>query len=325
MRYGPSLRREREEERGHADMSVAASVRCRGRRCGRRRPDRDDQHGREDGLRHEELRHPLEVPEDLAALGHHRRNRSEVAPHEHDVGDALRHLRPRALRDRQACALSARDVVDASPTIARSAPNRGATRRRASSTRARSVRSRSSGGGGARGSSGDSGRSLPSTGCGLDPDVGGDRRHRLGPVARAPSARRPGAGRTRPFREPPAGAARPAPRSQRRQIVRRMVRRSCWTRSRGDDTASGGRLVPRRLLERAQLEQLRRADDDPVAVLGERRRSAASTRTRLQRPRWPRPEVPPGAPRGSRSEPVRRAYFRRSGRDLVLADAFGGQ
>ena len=64
-------------------------------------------------LGHEELRDALDVSQDLAALGDHPRDDPEVVPHEHEVGDRARHLRPRALRDGEARLLERRDVVDA--------------------------------------------------------------------------------------------------------------------------------------------------------------------------------------------------------------------
>ena len=85
-------------------------------------PDRDDHECREDRLRDEELRHPLDVAKDPAALGDHRRDRREVAVDEHDVGDGLGHLRARALRDREARRLQRRDVVDPVPDHRHVAP-----------------------------------------------------------------------------------------------------------------------------------------------------------------------------------------------------------
>ena len=82
---------------------------------GRGDPDRDDHECGEDRFGDEELRHPLDVAEDPAALGDHRRDRGKVAVDEHDVGDGLGHLRSRALRDREARRLQRRDVVDAIP------------------------------------------------------------------------------------------------------------------------------------------------------------------------------------------------------------------
>ena len=76
-------------------------------------PDRQDQEGGERRLRDEQLGHPLEVAEHLAALGDHRRHSCEIAANEHDVGDALRHLRAGALRDREPRLLQRGYVVDA--------------------------------------------------------------------------------------------------------------------------------------------------------------------------------------------------------------------
>ena len=111
----PVARREREEEGRDADRERAddREVARQQRVLGRRDPDRDDQERGEDRLRDEELRHPLDVAEDPPALGDHRRDRREVAVDEHDVGDGLRHLRARALRDREARRLQRGHVVDA--------------------------------------------------------------------------------------------------------------------------------------------------------------------------------------------------------------------
>ena len=108
---------------------------------GRRDPDRDDHEGREHGLRDEELGHALDVPEDPPPLGDHARDRREVAVDEHDVGDGLRHLGARALRDREVRRLQRGHVVDAVTHHRHVAPALGgATRRRDACLPARSVR-----------------------------------------------------------------------------------------------------------------------------------------------------------------------------------------
>ena len=80
---------------------------------GRGGPDRHDQERGEHRLGDEQLRHPLNVAQHLAALGDHRRHRGEVAADQHDVGDAAGHLHAAALRDREPRGLQRRHVVDA--------------------------------------------------------------------------------------------------------------------------------------------------------------------------------------------------------------------
>ena len=63
---------------------------------------RQPHHGDEHRLGDEELRDPLDVSQDLAPFGDHTRDDPEVVPHEHEIGDRARHLRPRALRDGEA-------------------------------------------------------------------------------------------------------------------------------------------------------------------------------------------------------------------------------
>ena len=99
----PRARRERQQEGGDADREARgqAEVARQQRVGGGRRADREDQERREGALAHVELRHALEVAQDLPALGDHAGHRGEVAAHEHEVGHALGHLRAAALRDRQ--------------------------------------------------------------------------------------------------------------------------------------------------------------------------------------------------------------------------------
>ena len=70
------------------------------------------EHRGEHRLGHEQLRDALDVAQDLAALGHHPGHDGEVVADEHEVGDRARHLRPRALRDREARLLERGHVVD---------------------------------------------------------------------------------------------------------------------------------------------------------------------------------------------------------------------
>ena len=58
------------------------------------------------------LGNALQVAEDLASLGDHSGHGAEVAAHEHEVGDALCHLRAAPLGDRQPCLLERGYVVD---------------------------------------------------------------------------------------------------------------------------------------------------------------------------------------------------------------------
>ena len=114
-------RGEREEERRDADRERAddREVTREQRILDGRDPDRDDQERREHRLRDEELRHALDVAEDPAALGDHRRDRREVAVDEHDVGDGLRHLRARSpARSRGATPSAPGTSLTPSPTIA---------------------------------------------------------------------------------------------------------------------------------------------------------------------------------------------------------------
>ncbi len=108
-------RSEREEERryahgeraDHGEMARQEGV------LGRRQADRDDQERSKDRLGDEQLRHPLDVAKDAPAFRHHPRHRREVAAHQHDVGDRLRHVGARALCERQSRRLERRHVVDA--------------------------------------------------------------------------------------------------------------------------------------------------------------------------------------------------------------------
>jgi hypothetical protein len=79
----------------------------------RRDADREDEERGERRLRDEELRHALEVSQDTATLGDEGGHDLEVAPHEHEVGDAPRHLDAAPLRDREPGRLEAGHVVDA--------------------------------------------------------------------------------------------------------------------------------------------------------------------------------------------------------------------
>ena len=149
-----------------------------------------------------------------ATIGGHGR---EVARDEHEVGDAARHLRAAALRDRQPGRLQRRDVVDAVADHRDvAARRRAAPRRRALVLAARSGRRRV-----ARAASAPQlaarrrAARRPSTAradrrCRRR----GDRRDGLGPVAREHlqlDALR--VGRSRPSRAPPGAAARRARRA----------------------------------------------------------------------------------------------------------------
>ena len=220
MRHGPVARREREEEGRDADRERAdeREVTRQQRVVDRGDPDRDDHERREHRLGDEELRHPLDVAEDPATLGDHRRDRREVAVDEHDVGDGLRHLRARALRDREARRLQRGHVVDAvadhrhvAPVAAqrlddaalplrRDAPDDRERRARAGRARRRS-----------------SGSAAPSSG-GLerrDAGVRRDRAHRRGRRRRrGRRSRRPARGGTRSSRASRLAAPRRAPRDR---------------------------------------------------------------------------------------------------------------
>ena len=75
--------------------------------------DREPDEGDEHRLGHEELRDALDVAQDLAPLGHDPRHDGEVVAHEHEIRHRARHLRARALRDREPRLLERGDVVDA--------------------------------------------------------------------------------------------------------------------------------------------------------------------------------------------------------------------
>ena len=113
-RHGPGARREREQEGGDSDRDGRGD---RGLpREQREGPgwDRNSHvdHGDEDGLGDEQPCDSLDVAQDLAPLGDHARHDAEVVANEHEVGDRARHLRARALGDREARLLQRRHVVD---------------------------------------------------------------------------------------------------------------------------------------------------------------------------------------------------------------------
>ena len=110
-----AARRERQEEAGNADRQRSGERElARKQWVGRgRQPDRQDEEAGERRLRHEQLRDALDVPQDLPALGDHRRHRGEVVLDEHDVRHGARHLGAGALRDREVRRLERRHVVDA--------------------------------------------------------------------------------------------------------------------------------------------------------------------------------------------------------------------
>ena len=144
-RQGPVRRREREEERGHADRERRRERELprqqREDAAGQR--DRHEQERGEQRLRDEQPRDPLDVAQDLAALVDHPRHLAELAGDEHEVGDRAGHLRAAALGDRQPRLLERGDVVDAvAEHRRRSRPTRRGPARPAPCPRARCGRSR---------------------------------------------------------------------------------------------------------------------------------------------------------------------------------------
>ena len=107
--------REREEEGRQADREGGGQRQLsRQERIGAAgHADRQDQHRREHRLRDEQLGHAPDVAQDLATLLDGGRDRGEVEPDQHEVGDALGDLAARAERDRHLRRLQRGHVVDA--------------------------------------------------------------------------------------------------------------------------------------------------------------------------------------------------------------------
>ena len=168
-----------------------------------------------------------------------RRNAREVAAHEHEVGDAARHLRAAALRDREPRRLERRHVVDAVADhrdVAAAPPS--APRRRASCPPARCGRSPRAPSSRRRSAAVVAGRSraVERRPVDVDADVGGDG----GDGRRAGRRRAPGCGRPAP------GGTRPS-RARRRAAARaRTTRPSGSSSSDGASASSRPRAVPKR-------------------------------------------------------------------------------
>ncbi len=299
MPYGPAARRQREEEGRDPDRERRGQgqVARQQRVLGRGQSDREDQECGERGLGDEELGHALQVTQHLPALGDHRRDRPEVAAHEHDVGDAARDLGAAALRDGESRGLERGDVVDAVADHRDVAPVRGqrlhdpplVLRCDAPDDHAGAERLEQLGGV-LRKRAAVEGRPV-----GRDACVGCDRAHGLGPVAGEhaqldPLLEEPGHRVARPGPQPLGehGEAEHGRARGRRLVAVDVVQRGRFRER--EHAAARRRLGVRARGELAEVEQLGRPEHERAAVEHEpapaatgRERNAQLRRLRLRR------------------------------------------
>ena len=123
----PELLASARKKAGMPIVSVEVTVRWRGRKGKAigRQAERRQEHRRVDGLRDEELGHPVGVAQDPAPLLDGHRHGGEGVGEEHEVGHALGHLAAVAHGDGQARLLQGEHVVD---PVARSSPRSGPAR-----------------------------------------------------------------------------------------------------------------------------------------------------------------------------------------------------